>query len=109
MEPQDRASRTDWQYVCGLDELTLGVPNLVQVGRDFYFVASESRSVRLFEAICPHHASSLSFARIEGCEVECPLHGWRFDIVSGECIRGGRDLTERTVKVEDGSIFAQLG
>jgi UDP-MurNAc hydroxylase len=36
---------------------------------------------------CPHRNADLSvFAEIDGCELVCTLHGWRFDLESGRCL-----------------------
>jgi phenylpropionate dioxygenase-like ring-hydroxylating dioxygenase large terminal subunit len=35
--------------------------------------------------ICPHRAAPFSAGRIEGNTVECPYHGWRFDVNDGLC------------------------
>lgn len=35
---------------------------------------------------CPHRGIPLSYGRmVEGCQVECAYHGWRFEGVSGQC------------------------
>ena len=36
--------------------------------------------------ICPHRGMPLSFGRFDGERVECPYHGWQFDI-KGRCKR----------------------
>src|SRR5215831_13163713 len=35
--------------------------------------------------ICPHEGGQLSSGKIEGNEVVCPLHGYRFDLKTGAC------------------------
>jgi UDP-MurNAc hydroxylase len=36
---------------------------------------------------CPHRQADLSvFGEIEGDELVCTLHGWRFDIATGRCL-----------------------
>ena len=36
---------------------------------------------------CPHrHADLAVFGEIEGCELVCTLHGWRFDLETGRCL-----------------------
>jgi phenylpropionate dioxygenase-like ring-hydroxylating dioxygenase large terminal subunit len=34
---------------------------------------------------CPHRGMPLSYGRLEGSELECSYHGWRFDAHSGQC------------------------
>ncbi len=44
---------------------------------------------------CPHMAAPLSVGELAGCMVSCPLHGGRFDLVTGETLQmpttGGLD------------------
>ncbi|MEO7371740.1 MAG: Rieske 2Fe-2S domain-containing protein [Ilumatobacteraceae bacterium] len=40
----------------------------------------------MVERLCPHRHADLSvFGEIEGCELVCTLHGWRFDLETGRC------------------------
>ena len=45
--------------------------------------------------VCTHEQALLSDGLLDGCEVECPLHGARFDIRTGEVLTGpaNEDLT----------------
>jgi nitrite reductase (NADH) small subunit len=36
------------------------------------------------DARCPHADGPLSSGSLSGTEITCPMHGWRFEIVSGE-------------------------
>jgi len=36
---------------------------------------------------CPHRNADLTvFGEVEGCELICTLHGWRWDLESGRCL-----------------------
>ena len=36
---------------------------------------------------CPHRNADLAvFGEIDGCELVCTLHGWRFDLETGRCL-----------------------
>lgn len=40
----------------------------------------------IIERTCPHrHADLRVFGEIDGCELVCTLHGWRFDLDTGVC------------------------
>ena len=39
------------------------------------------------EDLCTHAAFSLSRGHLEGCVVECPVHGARFDVTDGSVVR----------------------
>ena len=41
-----------------------------------------------FSTRCAHLMGPLGDGRIEGGVVECPWHGYQFDIASGECLSG---------------------
>ena len=41
---------------------------------------------------CPHQRVSLGGGEIEGSVVTCPAHGSRFDLISGERVRGPSDF-----------------
>ena len=47
---------------------------VVRDGEDFYAIRDE----------CSHAAIALSEGDVEGCEIECWLHGSRFDLRSGK-------------------------
>ena len=34
---------------------------------------------------CRHHGGPLGEGVLEGHEVICPWHGWRFDVTTGQC------------------------
>lgn len=36
--------------------------------------------------VCPHKGAPLSAGEFEDGVVVCPLHGWEFDVRSGECV-----------------------
>jgi nitrite reductase/ring-hydroxylating ferredoxin subunit len=65
-----------------------------------------------FQAVndrCTHQASLLSGGRIRRGAIMCPLHGARFEIVTGKCIGGTyRDLRIFPLRVEGGTIEVAL-
>jgi len=40
----------------------------------------------LIEGHCPHQGHALAQATVDGTCIQCPLHQYRFDLVSGELI-----------------------
>ena len=63
-----------------------------------------------FSARCAHLMGPLGEGRIEGGVVECPWHGYRFDIRNGECISGAacRLAPAPTVKIDsDGKVVLE--
>lgn len=57
------------------------------------------------ENFCPHRGAPLAEGALCGATVECELHGWRFDLRTGECLtRAGAPVETYEVVVEDGAI-----
>lgn len=57
-------------------------------------VMAEGQEIALFkvngrfhaiENRCPHRGGYLSDGIVRGEQVSCPLHGWTFDLKTGEC------------------------
>ena len=73
-----------YQRACALAELTEGTPLSVELdGLDLALVR-EGDDVFAIEDECSHAAVALSEGDVEGCTVECWLHGSRFDLRTGK-------------------------
>lgn len=59
---------------------------------------------------CSHDEASLSEGLVEGDEVECPLHGARFDIRSGRVLSppAVEDVRAFDLEIQGGQIFVAL-
>jgi nitrite reductase/ring-hydroxylating ferredoxin subunit len=59
---------------------------------------------------CSHDEASLSEGEIEDHEIECPMHGARFDITSGENLSFPAvvPVNSYPVKVENGDIYIKV-
>lgn len=71
---------------------------IYNVGGEFY--ATENS--------CPHRGAPLSDGILSGHIVECGLHGWQFDVRSGECLTVREKIRTHRVRVEDGLIKVDL-
>lgn len=73
--------------VCGIVELPPGSAKTVCVSavREIavYNVAGEFFAT---ENLCPHQGAPLAEGTLCGHTIECGLHGWQFDVRSGECL-----------------------
>ena len=50
----------------------------------------------IVQRACPHREADLSvFGEVEGNELVCTLHGWRFDLETGRC----RNADDRPLRV----------
>ena len=55
--------------------------------------------------LCPHRGAALSDGAVIGHIVECSLHGWQFDVRTGECLTVSERIKSFEVRVIDGIIF----
>jgi UDP-MurNAc hydroxylase len=46
---------------------------------------------------CPHAGEDLSYAQITDDIIECPRHHWQWNLITGECVKGG-DLKIKSIK-----------
>lgn len=71
-----------------------------------YFLVRDRDGFRLLSTTCPHQGGTVQDA---GTHFECPIHHWRFDRVSGQCINApSRTLTTYAVTIEAGTLWADL-
>lgn len=74
---------------------------IFQLADGYYAIADE----------CSHAEASLSEGEIhQGCEIECPLHGARFDIKSGKnlSLPAVVPVASYPVRLENDSIYIQV-
>jgi toluene monooxygenase system ferredoxin subunit len=49
-------------------------------------VIRTSRGITAFHDRCPHAEWPLSEGEVANGVLECPGHGWRFDVATGQCL-----------------------
>ncbi|HLU39424.1 MAG TPA: Rieske 2Fe-2S domain-containing protein [Planctomycetota bacterium] len=58
---------------------------------------------------CPHAGGALAEGHLDGGEVSCPWHGWRFDLATGTCKTIAEDSTRAyRVREVDGVLEVEL-
>lgn len=70
-----------WFQVCTPDEVA-GAAATALFYFDRHLVAwrDEPGELHVMDAFCPHLGAHLGHGgTVEGCEIQCPFHGWRFD------------------------------
>lgn len=69
--------------------------------RDGSFIATEVG--------CKHELADLTQGRIDGDVVTCPWHGWKYNLITGECLRGADVCLRRHgIKIEGDDIYVSL-
>ena len=67
------------------DEIAEGAAKLVRLKGDEMAVFKNNGKLYGIQNICPHEGGQLCKGWIEGSEVVCPLHGYKFDLTTGAC------------------------
>ena len=57
---------------------------------------------------CPHRGAPLSEGMLCGHVIECGLHGWQFDVRTGECLTVRDVIKTYKLKVEEGVLKVEV-
>ena len=81
----EQLTDTDFVRVCRLDELPAVGAALAEIeGRRVSIVRTDDGDVHCVDDTCTHANVSLSEGELDGCTLECWLHGSRFDLRTGK-------------------------
>src|SRR5918995_2317776 len=101
----DVASGSRKITVCRVTELPAGSCRTIDLsdGRELalYNVHGEFYATDNF---CPHKGASLAAGTLCGHVIECELHGWEFDVRTGECLTVPETVNTYKVLVEEGIV-----
>lgn len=97
----------DWTRVASADEVKLGRVKGVAVGDDEVALANVDGDFFAVSDICSHEYVLLHDGWIEGHEIECPEHGSRFDLRSGQVanLPATQPVPKYEVKVEGNDVY----
>ena len=85
--------------VADVGELAAGDVKVVEVGPDQVLLVNVDGTIYALDDICSHAYASLSEGDLAGEEIECPLHGSAFNVVTGEALTPPADENIRTFEV----------
>ncbi len=75
--------QVEYVTVARLEDVPPGVVLQVRAGERWYALANVDGVLHAVDNNCPHNGGPLSRGRLLGSELECPWHGWRWDVTSG--------------------------
>lgn len=59
--------------------------------------------------ICPHNHSSVMYqGELQKLTLSCPIHGWEFDLITGENTQGFRKIKTYKTEIIDGELFVAI-
>jgi len=96
--------------VARLDELTAGVPRLVEAAGRRIVLARVGDAVYACADTCAHKGGPLSEGKLSGTRLACPWHGWHYDVKTGQCVFPGRgaSVASYPVEIANGEIHVEL-
>jgi nitrite reductase/ring-hydroxylating ferredoxin subunit len=76
----------DFVKVAELGDLPPGEMKMVEVGSEQVLLVNVDGKIHACDDVCTHSYASLSEGDLSGEEIECPLHGAMFNVVTGEVL-----------------------
>jgi 5,5'-dehydrodivanillate O-demethylase oxygenase subunit len=78
--------RQFWTAVHRGEDLAPGHARPIRImGEDYTLYRGESGRAQVFDYRCPHRGAQLHLGWVEGDDIRCLYHGWKFDC-SGQCV-----------------------
>ncbi|MGD8778374.1 MAG: Rieske 2Fe-2S domain-containing protein [Ignavibacteria bacterium] len=94
--------------VCKVDELKEGEGKRFLVDDVDVAVFKVDGKIYALSNICPHQKTALMYdGYIENGKVGCPVHGWEFDLETGN-LGKGRGLQSYKVKIKNDEVFVKV-
>ena len=85
--------------VADVGELGPGDVKTVEMGPDQVLLVNVDGTIYAVDDICSHAYASLAEGDLAGDEIECPLHGSAFNVITGEALMPPADENIRTFEV----------
>ena len=103
------ADLADWEIVGTFEDLAEGEVLQSMIGEEEIVLCRAGKDVFALHNWCTHADARLSEGRLEGHELECPLHEGRFDIRNGKALCAPLDEDVRTfpIRVVGNEIYAK--
>jgi nitrite reductase (NADH) small subunit len=99
-----------WVKVADQVDLEPGEVATAYVGQRELALSNVDGVFHAMSGICPHQGGSMGDGFLEGHRLTCPLHGWVFDVRTGEAaepLQPGR-LNVYPTRVENGEVWVDV-
>ncbi len=95
---------------CKKDDIEDGSMKLVEIDERLVILFRVGEEFYCIDDVCTHDGGTLSDGELDGCEIECPRHGARFDIRNGNALSmpATQNTLSHTVKIDGSDIFVKL-
>ena len=106
-----KAEAEGFVRVCSVDDLpTVGAVQAVIGGKRIAIARDSAGDIHAIDDTCSHANVSLSEGDVEGTEIECWLHGSRFDLRTGKPTGppATTPIAVYPVKIDGGDVFVSV-
>ncbi len=94
--------------VGSLDEVPSKGGKLLRIGNDDIALFQVNGNIVAVTNVCPHQKfSKIHEGQVENGQVTCPMHGWRFDLRTGNSVNGNGRLKKYNVRVERNEVWVE--
>lgn len=95
--------------VATIDQIRIGAGLRVVVdGRELALFGCGDRHYAVSNVCAHQHFSLLHRGIVRGCTVECPMHGWTYDLRTGRSTTGEGSIAAFPVKIEGRNVSVEL-
>ncbi len=100
-----QSKKKQWNKLIAVNEVDEGVSR-IELDDQAFFITKNENGFQIFNSHCPHQSEDIPCSAINGMEVTCPKHQWKFNMANGECIDvGDKPLNTIEHKVDGGSLY----
>jgi nitrite reductase/ring-hydroxylating ferredoxin subunit/alkylhydroperoxidase/carboxymuconolactone decarboxylase family protein YurZ len=99
------AADKPWVDLGEISEFKNQPATFVKKGSTACYVRIDGAEAIVYDAHCPHKGNLIPETALDGLNLACPFHEWKFDLTSGKCTHGGNTPLKRLeAKVEGGKV-----
>src|SRR5579863_8555058 len=92
-----------------LSRLPIGKCMVVRIADKDVALFNVDGNVYATSDACAHAGASLGSGKLQGTAVTCRAHGFRYDVINGNCLNiQGLRISTYLVKISDGKIFVAV-
>lgn len=105
--PDNLDAKPGWHRVAAMQDIKSGEITYLDCEGRSLFIYRDADDLRVYDSRCPHQVTNIPHLALEGTELTCPKHHWKFDVKTGECTEiGNRPLTVFEHKIEQETLLA---
>jgi nitrite reductase/ring-hydroxylating ferredoxin subunit len=104
-DPGRLGKKQQWYKMKAIAEIKQGVSHF-EYNDQACFVTRNADVFQVFDSHCPHQSENIPCSAIDGMELTCPRHQWKFNMENGECIENGnKSLNKIEYKIENNDLY----